>query len=153
MSVSTVLRAQLAALSICCAFLPASASAATRHDRTEAAIIRAMNHVRISHRLPALRTSRGLARAADAHSASMARSRTLSHGSFSRRVRRYVRTRMVGENIAWMSGCDAGAVVRMWLNSAAHRRIMLERGFRRVGVGRRAASSLCFITADFASAR
>lgn len=145
-------RALLAALSIGCLAVPPAASASTRRDRTEAAIVHAMNQLRTSYALPALRTSRGLARAADAHSASMARRRTMSHGAFALRVRRYVHTRRVGENLAWMPGCDATAIVRMWLNSADHRRIMLAPGFRRVGVGRRAASSVCFVTADFASA-
>src|SRR3954465_13627951 len=103
MSVTSVLRALLAALLIGCVALPATASASAGHDRTEAAIIRAMNQVRASHDLPRLRTNRGLARAADAHSASMARSGTLSHGAYSRRVRRYVRTKSVGENVAWTS--------------------------------------------------
>jgi uncharacterized protein YkwD len=153
MSVSTVLRALLAALLICCFAVPATASASSGHDPTEAAIVHAMNQVRTSHGLPALRPSSGLARAAGAHSASMARTRTMSHGAFSQRVRRYVRSRLIGENLAWMTGCNAAAVVELWLNSAGHRRIMLSRSFRRVGVGRAAASSLCFITADFASAR
>jgi uncharacterized protein YkwD len=40
----------------------------------------------------------------------------------------------------------------MWLNSAPHRRIMLSRSFKRIGVGR-SGSRKCFVTADFASAR
>jgi uncharacterized protein YkwD len=151
MSVTSVLRAVLAASTICCVVAPASASASARHDRTEAAIIRAMNHVRSSHSLPALRINRGLARAADVHSASMARSRRLAHGAYSRRVRRYVRTRRVGENLAWMSGCRASAIVQMWMNSPGHRQVMLSRTFRRVGVARRGASRQCFVTADFAT--
>jgi len=151
MSVTTVLRAMLAALLIGCVAAPASASASARHDRTEAAIIRAMNSVRASHGLPALRVNRGLARAADAHSATMARTGTVTHGSYSRRVRRYVRTRHVGENLAWMSRCRAAAVVQLWMNSAGHRQVILRRGFRRVGVAKRAASRTCFVTADFAS--
>jgi uncharacterized protein YkwD len=58
----------------------------------------------------------------------------------------------VGENLAWMDGCNATAVVNMWLNSAPHRKIMLSRSFRRIGVGR-SGSRKCFVTADFASAR
>ena len=70
-----------------------------------------------------------------------------------RRVRRYVRTKRVGENLAYMTGCRARSIVRMWMNSAGHRHIMLSRGFRRVGVAKRNASRTCFVTADFASPR
>jgi uncharacterized protein YkwD len=152
MSVTSVRRALLAALLIACLGAPSSAFASSRHDSTESSIIRAMNSVRASYGVPALRTSRGLARAADAHSATMQRSNSLGHGAFSRRIRRYVHTKRVGENLAWMSGCDANAIVQMWLNSAPHRRVMLSKSFRRIGVGRR-GSRKCFVTADFAAAR
>ena len=115
--------------------------------------MREMNKLRAAHNLPRLQTNRGLARAADVHSASMARSRRVAHGAYSRRVRRYVRSRHIGENLAWRRGCDAAAIVRMWMNSAGHRQVMLSRGFSRVGVARRSASSICFVTADFASPR
>jgi uncharacterized protein YkwD len=152
MSVTSVRRVLLAALLVACLGAPTSALASSRHDSTESSIIRAMNGVRASYGLPRLHTSRGLARAADAHSATMQRSNSLGHGSYSSRIRRYVRTRRVGENVAWMSGCDADAIVRMWLNSARHRRVMLTKSFRRIGVGRR-GSRKCFVTADFAAAR
>ena len=152
MSVTSMRRALLAALLIACVGAPTSASASSRHDATEAGIIHAMNGVRASHGLPALRTNRALARAADAHSKSMQRTNRIGHGAFSKRLRRYVRTRTVGENVAWMSGCDANAIVQLWMNSAPHRRVMLSKSFRRIGVGRR-GSRKCFVTADFASAR
>ena len=154
MSVCAGRRALLAVLSILCVLLaPASATASARHDRTEASIIRSINKLRAAYNLPRLRTSGGLARAADVHSASMARSGRLAHGDTGRRVRRYVRTRRVGENLAYMSGCKASTIVRMWMNSAGHRQIMLSRGYRRVGVAKRNSSRTCFVTADFASSR
>ena len=154
MSVCAGRRVLLAVLSIVCASLPcASASASARHDRTEAGIVRAMNAIRAQYHLPRLHVSGGLARAADVHSASMARNRVLAHGDTARRVRRYVHSRKVGENLAFMSGCKARAIVQMWMNSAAHRRIMLSNGFRRVGVAKRNSSRICFVTADFASSR
>jgi uncharacterized protein YkwD len=152
MSVSSVRRALLAALLIACLGAPSSAFASSRHDATESSIIRAMNGVRASHGLPSLRTNRGLARAADAHSAAMQRSNSLGHGAYSQRIRRYVRTKRVGENVAWMAGCNANAIVQMWMNSAPHRHVMLSKSFRRIGVGRR-GSRKCFVTADFAAAR
>jgi uncharacterized protein YkwD len=152
MSVTTVRRALLAACIVACVLQPSAASASTRHDATEAGIVRAMNAVRAHYGLPALRVSSALARAADAHSASMVRSNSLSHGAMGSRLRRYTRARRLGENLAWMSRCSADQVVRMWFNSAAHRHVMMTRGFRRVGVARRSSGSACFVTADFSSA-
>jgi uncharacterized protein YkwD len=151
MSVTSVLRALLAAFMLGCIVAPAGASASARHDRTETSIIRAINDARAAHDLARLSGSRGLARAADAHSASMARTHSIAHGSYRTRVRRYVRSRRVGENVAWVSRCDAAAVVRMWLRSATHRRVILSRSFRRIGVAKRSAR-LCYVTADFATA-
>jgi uncharacterized protein YkwD len=153
MSVCAGRRALLAVLSFVFALPCAPASASARHDRTEASIIRSINKIRSAYHLPKLRTSGGLARAADVHSRTMARTRTLAHGDTGRRVRRYVRTNRVGENLAYMTGCRAGTIVRMWMNSSGHRQIMLSRGFRRVGVAKRNASRTCFVTADFASPR
>jgi uncharacterized protein YkwD len=152
MPVTSVRRAVLAVLLIACVVVPSRASASGRHDTTETSIIRALNNARASYGLPRLHASRGLARAADAHSRVMRRTNTIGHGDYWRRVRRYVRTRKVGENLAWMSACDATAVVNMWLNSAPHRKVMLSRSFKRIGVGR-SGSRKCFVTADFASAR
>jgi uncharacterized protein YkwD len=153
MSVNALRRALLAACLIVCALPPSGAVASARHDRTETKIIRAMNGARAGHGLPRLRPSHRLARAADAHSAAMARTNTLGHGAFTARVRRYVNSRWIGENLAWLPVCNAGRVVRMWLRSTAHRRIMLSRAFQRVGVARRSGSGACFVTADFASLR
>jgi uncharacterized protein YkwD len=152
MSVTTARRTVLAALLIACVAAPSRASASSSHDATEASIIRALNSARASHGLPRLQASRGLARAAGAHSRTMRRTNRVGHGDVARRVRRYVRSRKIGENLAWMTGCNATAVVNMWLNSAPHRKIMLSRSFKRVGVGR-SGSRTCFVTADFASAR
>jgi uncharacterized protein YkwD len=153
LSVSAVRRVLLAALLIVCIQPPAGASASARHDRTEAGIVRAINKIRAQYHLPRLRINSGLGRAADVHSAAMARSGRVVHGEYYRRVRRYVRSRHVGENLAWAQRCRASAIVSMWMNSAGLRHVMLSRGFRRVGVARRSASRTCFVTADFASSR
>src|SRR4051812_11591107 len=152
MSATAKWRALLAAILMACFVLPSTAAASARHDRMEAGIIRAMNQFRAGYGLPALRPSAGFARAADAHSRAMLRSNTLSHGAFSSRVRHYVHVRSVGENLAWMDHCSPAAIVQMWINSPGHRSVMLERTFRRVGVGHRSASNVCFVTADFGSA-
>jgi uncharacterized protein YkwD len=145
---ATLLRGLVAACLVSFAVLPAAASA-----RDGSSVLRAMNSVRTRHHLPALHLSRPLARAASAHSSEMARSGLMSHGAFQRRISHYVRSRMVGENLAWSSRCSGHTIVRMWMNSAPHRAIMLSPGFRKAGVGISRASHFCFVTADFASRR
>jgi uncharacterized protein YkwD len=152
-SAAPVLRGLVVAWLIVIVVMPASASASPRQDRTEATILRAMNNLRARHHLPKLRVNFALARAADAHSASMLRSRQFGHGAMNARLRRYTDSRSIGENLAWMRGCNGREIVSMWLKSAPHRRIMLAKRFQKVGVGRRSGSGLCMITADFASAR
>src|SRR4051812_22251840 len=114
MSVTWLRRALLAALLLVCVAVPTTAAASARRDATEVGIVRAMNGLRAQRGLPALRTNPGLARAADAHSASMLRSNVLAHGAFSSRLRHYTHARVVGENLAWMSQCDVNAIVQMW---------------------------------------
>jgi len=145
---ATVLRGLVAAWLVSFAVLPAAASA-----RGGGSVLRAMNSVRAHHHLPALHLSRALARAASAHSSDMARSGLMSHGAFQQRIGHYVDSRRVGENLAWSSRCSSRTIVRMWMDSAPHRAIMLSPGFKRAGVGIRRASHFCFVTADFASAR
>ena len=43
----------------------------------------------------------------------------------------------LGEDIGWGTGSEstAAAMVRAWMNSPPHRRIILDRGFRDIGVG------------------
>jgi uncharacterized protein YkwD len=136
---------------------PAAQAAGPRLDNGERAVVRAINRARAAHGLRKLRAHRRLARAADVHSRSMLRSDFFSHGAFSQRVRSYVRFRRIGETIAMRSRCSARGFVRMWLNSPPHRAVLLSRGFRRVGVGRRTgrlgARRACLVTADFASRR
>jgi uncharacterized protein YkwD len=136
---------------------PAAQAGSPRLDRGERSVIRAINRARASHGLHRLLAGRRLARAADAHTRNMLRADFFSHGSFTQRVRRYVRYRSIGETLAMTSRCSARTVVRMWLNSPTHRAVLLSGRFRRVGVGRRlgrlGSSRACLFTADFASRR
>jgi uncharacterized protein YkwD len=136
---------------------PAAQAGGPRFDRGERTVVRAINRARASHGLRALRAHRRLARAADVHTRSMLRSDSFSHGAFSQRVRRYARFRRIGETIAMRSRCSARGFVRMWLNSPPHRAVLLSRGFRRIGVGRRVgrlgSNRACLVTADFGSRR
>src|SRR3954447_2025516 len=157
-----VIAAVLAATALVTA--PTAHAASARLTPTEKTVVRLMNQVRARHGLPALKPSRRLARAADGHSRDMLRHDFFAHESsdgtsFDRRVRSYAHARRVGENLAMLPGASGAAyeVVQMWLGSAAHREILLSRGFRRVGVGTRSgqlgASTATVYTVDFASRR
>ena len=143
--------------------LPASASAATRLNGTERALVHEVNGVRAQYGLPQVRAARRLQRTADRHSGDMLRHDFFDHPSSDGtpmhvRVRRAVGNAAVGETLA-ITGPAAGAatVVQMWMNSPGHRAILLERGFRRIGIGRRSGSfgghRESLWTADFASRR
>ena len=106
-----------------------TAPAQAASTRAEAKLLRAMNHAR---------TARGLARVhfgatiqTSAHS--WARY-LLVHDAFYHYGRLPAGT---SENIGWLT-CRRGwarTLVRMWLNSPAHRVNLLDRSARRVGVG------------------
>ena len=102
---------------------PAAQASSPRMNAGERAIVRAINRARASHGVRALRGHRRLARAADAHTRSMLRADYFAHGAFASRVRRYVRSRRVGETIAMTTRCSARRVVRMWMHSAPHRAV------------------------------
>ena len=117
----------------------------------EYAIVRAMNAVRVRNGVPALRVGRALTRAARAHSVDMARKGYFDHGAFVQRLRNFgVRAPYVGENLAYgRNPLSAGAIVQMWITSPPHRQNLLDRSFRRIGVGV-AGGSTKLVTADFA---
>jgi uncharacterized protein YkwD len=151
---------------ICCLALPArppqALAAGARLDSTERKVIRLVNQIRARRGLRRLRVSPALARAAGVHSADMLRGGFFGHASgdgtpMSTRVKRYTNARWVGENLAIVRRRRVGAnrVVRMWMNSPGHRRVMLARNSRRIGVGRSTGRigsvSAAVFTADFAS--
>ena len=127
----------------------ASSGAATTPG--EYAILRAMNVVRARNGVPPLRVGRALTRAARAHSVDMARRGYFDHGAFVQRLRSFgVRAPYIGENLAWgTQPLTALRIVQMWVASPPHRQNLLDRGFRRVGVGV-AGGSTKLVTADFA---
>jgi uncharacterized protein YkwD len=117
----------------------------------EVAVVHVMNSVRARNGAPPLRIGTALSRAARAHSIDMARKGYFEHGPFVQRLRRFgVRAPYIGENLA--SGTrplSAAVIVRMWIASPPHRQNLLDRGFRRIGVGL-AGGNTRFVTADFA---
>jgi uncharacterized protein YkwD len=147
-----------AACAIACVAVPAPA-VARRHDRVERAVIHRINFIRAVYGLPHVRPWFALRHAAEEHSRDMARANFFDHPSsdgtpFDVRLRRYVGGRSVGETLAVLSGGGlASRVVSMWMNSPPHRAILLERGFRRIGVARHHGGLGTLFTADFAGRR
>ncbi len=116
----------------------------------ELAVVQLINSFRTRNGVAPLRVGPALSRAAQAHSADMARRGYFDHGAFATRLRRFgVRAPYVGENIAAGSRpLTPATIVRMWIDSPPHRENLLDRSFRRVGVGV-AGGSTRLVTADF----
>lgn len=106
------------------------------------------NRARARRDIPRLCIQQQLLRAARKHSADMIVNDYFDHDSqngrtFAQRIRRegYTPKNMsvyrVGENIAWGSGSRGapGSIHRSWMKSEGHRKNILSRGFRQVGVG------------------
>lgn len=157
----------LAAWTTVSAVAPGSAEAATRLTKAERAVVKLINAERRKRGLRALRIRVSLCRAADRHSGDMLRRQYFAHrsadgSSVASRLRRagYRSTRCarwsVGETLAAGSGAYAAPqmVVRMLLRSKPHRRVLLGRGWRDIGVGRRSGafrgrSRVVLTTVDF----
>jgi uncharacterized protein YkwD len=115
-------------------------------DNVESEVIRRLNEIRSSQGLSTLRSDSDLAAAADSHSRGMIASGLFSHDSASGtrcdvRIRRFVRSRIVGEVISWLAGTSAARqaarTVELWMNSPPHRQTLLTSSFRRIGVSRK----------------
>jgi uncharacterized protein YkwD len=106
---------------------PTDAAAATP-TRAERTLIRAINDARAARGVRRLSVGGTLQTYAHRWAYYLLRRNAFYHGSFGSDVR---------ENIAWLT-CRRGwarTIVRMWLNSSAHRSALLDRTARRVGVG------------------
>jgi uncharacterized protein YkwD len=116
---------------------------AVKHIPTlEERVLVAINDVRRDHRLAPLRLNAQLAETAREHSVSMAEHGYFQHSTstgapFRDRLAKFARAHWrLGENLVWASpGLTAQQAIRMWLNSAPHRRNLLARGWRAVGLG------------------
>ncbi len=117
-----------------------------RETSLEQGILRAVNRVRVAHGLHTLVLSRGLQAAATFQSRIMLEQGVFDHdsaagGAFGDRMRRFypvgsAHAWSVGENLLWGSdGIDPSVAVKSWLDSATHRRIMLDPTWRESGVG------------------
>jgi uncharacterized protein YkwD len=139
----------------------------------ESSVAARMNALRRSHGLRSLRMSRRLRTAAVFHSKDMGRRGYFGHDSltgtpFWRRIERFYPSQgfnswTVGENLIWGSDTyDATFAVREWMESPPHRRNILSRDWREVGIGAvffgRAPGvfggrPVTIVTADFSGSR
>ena len=114
-------------------------------DQLETQVLGELNTIRRSHGLAPLRLSRPLSSAADAHSRAMGKFGFFSHESrdgseFWARVKRWYgpdgyRSWAVGENLLWSSGqLSATGAVKLWMGSPGHRKNILTRSWREVGL-------------------
>jgi uncharacterized protein YkwD len=145
--------------------LPAASSArsqASYRSSSERAVFKLLNEIRRDHKLPAFRFSTALRSAAREHSADMLTRHYFEHNApnetFDHRIRRHLDSSLVGENIAWGTGRYAtpAGIVTLWMHSPAHRRIILMRNLRRIGLGVAIGSfagspDAAMATADFAA--
>ena len=119
-----------------CLLVPAPASASTTTLGRQ--VLKGINAQRAKHGLRPLRLATPLRRVAGSHSRYMARVKRLRHESADgtsapTRIRRAMRLRRTGEAIAFAS--TARAIVAAWMASPPHRRLLLSRSFRVIGVG------------------
>jgi uncharacterized protein YkwD len=157
MSTSRLHPLLLFGLAISLAVVPAEASAACRGSgqavgpaspsEAERAVLCLINKERHRRGRRAVNSNSKLADAASAHSRDMVASGRFSHtgsngSSPNDRVRRsgYLRGTSnwgMGETIGYQTGSGASPriIVAGWLNSPAHRSIMLDRRYRDVGIG------------------
>ena len=129
-----------------CARAASTADTTTPKQRSDA-VLCLVNDERTRRGLAALRTSRPLTRSARRHSRDMVARRYFSHVSPTgenarRRILRtgYLRKRSgsrVGETIAWGAAARStpADLVRSFMSSGGHRRVLLDRRYRDVGIG------------------
>jgi uncharacterized protein YkwD len=109
--------------------------------RSEQQVLTLLNEIRAQHRLPALALSAPLRNAARAHSLDMFRRGYFAHNSpeetATARIARYLKGAKLSENIGWgigLRGAPPGLVYG-WMESPAHRAVILDPALRRVGLG------------------
>jgi uncharacterized protein YkwD len=102
------------------------------------------NKIRRDRDLPAFCVDPKLTRAAEAHSQDMMDRNYFAHetkgsgATFGQRIKREGYSyRLAGENIAWGPGSlgSPSSIMREWMGSPGHRKNILNKGFREVGIG------------------
>jgi uncharacterized protein YkwD len=139
-----------------------TAGSVTYQAGTEQQVLVLLNQIRAQHGLSALSASAPLPSAARAHSADMLQQGYFDHDSrgetWETRISRYLRSPLIGENIAMAQGPNGSAagIVGQWMRSVPHRAIILNAGLHRVGLGLalgafNGAPGAVMATADFAA--
>src|SRR4051794_23247542 len=172
------MRIAVAALFSVCVFAPAAASAhattrGTKQTTLELQLAQQINTVRSSYGLKPLALSSKLTSAAAAHTREMGADGYFEHESFDstpfwKRVARWYPSRgwrswSVGENLAYSSpDISADSAVEMWMNSSPHRKNMLSRSWREIGIsaihfdaapGAYNGAAVTIVTTDFGTRR
>jgi uncharacterized protein YkwD len=105
--------------------------------KLEKAVIKAVNDARSRYGLVPVQAHSVFSAAARAHSVSMARNGHFAHSTTTSALwRALAKHWSLGENLAWFSpAAGAQQIVQFWLHNPAHRKLMLERRWRKIGVG------------------
>ena len=130
------------------ASLPAAAPASVSLNSYEQQLLKCINKERTDRDLAKLRVNAKLVDASRSHSADMGEQQYFEHDSpsgetWSERIvnhgydREGYSTWKAGENIAWGAGLYSAPVliVDQWMNSPAHRAVILGSDFKEIGVG------------------
>lgn len=113
----------------------------SRSRAIEARVLVLFNDQRAARGLQPLRLDAQLRQAADSHSADMLRRGYFAHngpqGPWDVRIRRFVKSRMIAEILSYGAGPEAtpSGMVKAWMHSPQHRRIILTPELRLVGLG------------------
>lgn len=142
----------LVALVITCLLIaagPAHGAAATVLEPEERALCKLINRFRVQRGAAPLRASLKLTRAASWHSLDMARHDRFAHvdsrgREFDARIRSFGYTGLtIAENLA-AGAEDAGTMFEVLRNSPQHRRNMLRRKLKVIGIGRAYGTATTF---------
>jgi uncharacterized protein YkwD len=154
-----------AALVLALASVPVALAKVPRstHTSPEQRVLELINKQRAKHHLKPLRSNGGLITVARRHSRDMVHRNYFSHRSKggsdpSDRIAAAGGRGAIGEDLAWGTGSYAtpSAIVKLWMNSPPHRRVLLAKDLRYVGIGRatgrfQGSSGAAVFTADFSA--
>jgi uncharacterized protein YkwD len=143
------------------ATVPAASPAYTLNSY-EKALVQAINRQRVKHGLMKVRCNAKLVTASQGHSTDMGQQQYFAHNSlsgelWSSRLIRYGYTKTgytfwkTGENIFKCSGLYAAfaqTAVKAWMHSPMHKKVILTRRFREVGVGAVMSGDTKYVTLD-----
>jgi uncharacterized protein YkwD len=148
----------LAAVPVALAAVPRST-----HTSPEQKVLALINKQRARHGLKPLKSDGGLITVARSHSRDMVRRNYFSHRSRGGsnpgdRIAKAGGRGAIGEDLAWGTGSYASpaAIVKLWMHSPPHRRVLLAKDLRYVGIGRATGrfqgySGAAVFTADFSA--